>query len=888
MRNPCCCNCASYTSAQYVNVTKVPDYAVSPDPDGIYPYPKPSGYVWSHGGPGGSCQSTGDSDCPGGSGLPVCGQWTLGDVPTDCDADLLRNKNCFHDQETNTTVTVCVGPGHKVVQAWKNWHGHVPFDYCGADCDDIAVRYLQITYDIQGFQRDNDEFCTSATIWNEQRTFTVDRFTGIVTLTAATCNSRQILWTGAAWEDSDPVTFPQSDPGLIDLDGVMGDCNGNKPGLQSYYEGQSDNLVSTYSFSGTQMEWHTKNGIENPCSGHEDDEWVEGDTAISSKWDVTITLSSPYYGTEAQRASASGDYSVEADCKALLAKWWLTNGIQYPWRADGWRGLGPQVHYNESGANSLTIWTDCDYTDPDAATYDGSILGLPFEEGESATKTCDKTFSWFHPTFLCCRDDASCSDGCWEQMVNGASSGTDQTGYDETDAVIPPQASDWTNNYDAGYWYAGSFAWWTLGDAYNEIGGQGCNRLNMQKQCEAAQDFDAYNLFGPCGSYRHQMDTRVASCIIGWSGDDIQTSADLSASIAADDDVIIWNGRGDVKRYPVTGVSGVIITVGAEDANARNAADAFDENWDQPGICLGDFGGILGLVRKWKRGGVQFIPPPICGKIRITGILDNEDGTVTVTLASEAKYLQIGDRVLAVESSDADTVYDDNSGAGYEIEEVVSGTQFKFTATYDAGWIGKYLKSLVYLPETDDWEGAPLAKFNSTAARGEFDWQQWANDAATGQFDATPTNTADKRISPRRKTALGSTPNTDTDTTWDTDGYTGFPFPTVPDPTACGGRALVIPIQCIINPLWLPPATCTSGDTSSCDGLPDIEICPPYVEAMKDLTGHTGAPALPDDCSFGLPTTPPVNPGLSCADDTSVTLQYSGQLAPWIVCIIPS
>lgn len=851
-----CCNCVSFTSAQYTNATLVADYADPPGAD-IPPYPRPQGYVWILSP---DCESDPDTDC-GVAGNPLCGPWPIADRPTDCDADLLRNQNCYHDEATNTTITVCVDPGHKVVQAKKEWHGRLGFETCPDDCDVITLRYLTMAVEFTYVASATDPDDASSADY--AATTSVGQLSGIVDL------------SDCEYNDNPSVNAPNTVQSLTveKLSAIRFECGiwsgaieptGGETGDEAAAKSNAWNTqvaIQEYEDDGGSLPFTASNSVIVTVYDVSDTEFQYEVELIPTTEDNSVvvtghaTLSDPYYGLH-----HATHPSVEDDCKNLLAEWVLTNGVQCPWRADGWRGLGTLVYNNENSAQSPDIgMQDCDYVDPDADTYDGTVRGKPFDSDYSATNgtnTCDKTFSWDHETLICCSDDSGCSGGCWETRFYGAWSGLDATAEDATDAVISPMASAWTNNYLAGKFYPGSWAAWSGGDLYYD---GPPTRLTLQKQCEAKIQFPSYNLFGPCGAQRHMLDTRIASCISSVSGSDVTTTDDLAALGLTAADKVVWHDGATAKIYDVDAIAGNVITLGAEDTDARNVLDAFDDTWNDA-----DFGtfGIIGKLRVWKRSTVAFIPPAICGKVRVTGVAQ-DGGDVVLTVATT--YTQAGDKIICVEADAADTVFANNGGAGFTLT-AASDTQLRFTGTMDEDWLGKYVKII----------GAPLAKWNTTASRWNFVWQQFDEDVATGNFDPTPTN-IDDRASQNK--VLGSTPNSDTDATWTTGefGTGGGPFPPVPTPTHCGGRALIIPIQLCTDPLWLAPITC--GDP--------ITVCAPEVEAMSSARMAeyvaAGAPALPDDCSFNLPTTPPSPGGLDC--DTNQPIPHSGQLAPWIPCV---
>jgi len=905
MRNPCCC-CKQYTRSEFVLATLVDDYAApcvdgdgnpcecgsggscvdNPDysPGGILPYPR-----------GGSV--SGDN-CPngdyGGTGQIPCGPWPFSLIPRAAGgADYFHEGNQFNDAETEAIVeTICDTPGHKVAQTVKQWHGMLPLTFCEDGCTEVATRYRSITIEITGAVRDNDNICGSIFVYDEKRTWTVNRYSGEITLSDKICNSHGRDQTSpGVWENAalatpsfdDYITFDPCDPD-------------SKPVVYDEWATASDNISHSLSKSATSLEWHILNAItpaEGQCDPIEDQEYVTEDgKLITAQFDVVVTLGDAYTAD-----------NVRTDADAAIAYWLFPNNLLFPWRSDTLRSLGVIAQYNEltarspnlgnagcatlpdyanptagsgTGGDPYTAWAELDWYDEDAyewvfpdggdqtnsigelvLRYDGSIIGQPFKSG-TPTGLPDHMFSWGHQTWACYIDFTGEN---WEVRLYGAYAGEDSTGIDASDLVIPKSAPLWTENRNAGLQLPGSYLLWTISP---DDGGPGS--LYGQKQIELTQAFDAYNRFGPCGYHRHSPDVAKSSCVDSYSGTETFATGDtLTLRDAIGDgtyDAIIFGGANTPKRFSVT-VTGISCVVGAEVTNARHVSDATDFWTEVPDIDLGL--GIVARVRDWKRSGVSFTPPPICGKVRVTGVSQDGDDVV-LTVAT--LYTQIGDAIDCVGNDAADTVFADNAGAGYTLT-AVSDTQLRYTGTMDENWLGKYIKTHgIFDPLTGT--GAPLAKFYTTSRKRQFVWQKWKENAATGDFDSTPVNTDDSYNGTK---ILGCTPNTATDVEakWKTNAFTdGYPFPATPTASTCGGRALVIPIQFINHPLFQTPYSCDV----------DINICAPKVEAITAARlVSEGAPALPDGCTFGLPTTAPVPAGNDCTSGMP-----NGHSSPWNLC----
>lgn len=811
--------------------------------------------------------------CGGGTDEPLCGVWPVHERPQSATLpSVLHDWNVLTpaDPATSTVYQAC-GPGHKVVQAIKQWHGRNGFDYCAHACASLTTRYRTITIET------NYRYTFADTTYREgsyEFTQTVGRNTGVKT---RTCSN---TYAGDGLEENRfklIARYLGQQRYLTEWGGAS--CDGAWDGQSA--PGSTDPDI----FAAETVAWGTQNALNGSPptywtvnSQSQSDTTLTFDLTIDDGGGDIITLNGSIVLSDAYTSA-----NVATDANELFEQWILTD---MPVRTDSYRGLGVQCVRKELrartcddgapecvtlddyrspiGSPPYSSWDPMAWVDMDAyewvfpagdnettaaatdllLTYNGAMLGEPFDGMP------DHMFGFEHFTWACYDPG---SGPAWEERKYGAYAGEDTAG-DETDLVVPKNASTWTDNYTAGLLYAGSYALW------DGIGGpMAPERLILQKQVEETIAFDSYNLFGPCGLHRHSPDVDVSSCVNSYTGsatfatgDTIITLDDLSASISLGDKILTFGGANTPKIWTVAAITGTNIELGAEDTDARHVADATDFWTAVPSINLGD--GILAKVRDWKRSGVSFSPPSICGKVLVTAAV--QDGA-EVVLTVSTLYTQIGDTIICVEAGDADTNYATNGGSGFTLT-AASDTEVRYTGTLDSAWVGKYIKNL----------GAPPAVWNTAARRRNFVWQSWPNDAATGTF-GTVTNTDDHYSATKQ---LGSTPNGDTNSTWTTDGYAaGYTFPTVPTPSYCGGVALVVPCQYVVDPLYQTPYGCVT-----------LDVCPRYVEAMTtakfaDYVAD-GAPALPDGCSFALPGTP-----TPLGNDCGTWLPIPHP-SPWAVC----
>lgn len=901
---PCC---QSFTVSDYINRTTVPTYLTT-GPSTIAPYPRPSGQ--EEGDP------VVDGSCPGGPGtdFPACGVWPVTDIPTTAGAYLLSNDQLFElSADPAVTTNICPGPGEKVSQTIKYHHGAKPLTFCADGCTAITTKYRTVAISIKGISRDNDEPCDHVTVIDETRTWTVNQTSGVITLTGCESNSRERNRIDGVWTDGLPYTvvyedFCSFDP--CDVDSL--------PSKYAFLKDLSYNIEQSISKSATELTWHILNAVDNFCDPPQE-YLTDGGQLIMDEYDISVVLSDEYTSSE-----------VLAYAKSAMSVWNFKNHALFPFSESVFRSVGVIAQYRELGAtdpnNKLTGCTVDDYRHPTVGSgtemdpytaweemdwfdirgyiwitdghacapaneiatelrliYDGSIIGAPFTPGGIgvAAGLPDHNFSWTHITWGCYVPDGFPYTS--EARFYGAYAGEDATGFDATDLKIPKSASLWTDQLSASFYYSGSWLMWDNTFA----------SLTLQKQCEDAVKFDAFNLFGPYGYWRHEMDYKISTCItattgtMAWAEGDTLTFADddlcnfsrTDGFITAGDKVVLGNtATGSFKIFTLDAVSANNATLGAEDTDRRHVEDCYSM-WTNasPAVATGDFG-FIGKLFDWKSATVSFVPSSILGKIAATVAQDTDDLT-KVKVTFPQKYTQVGDKIIFVQSDVADTSNNDNSGAGFTLTDV-DDAFCKFTGTYDPATMKGMVKIL----------GAPLAKWNSIKSRNTFYWSSCADDGAGGFL--TPVNTDDRHHGVN--TTLGSTPNNPNDTVaseWKTASYPaggGFPFPTAAS-TTCGGKALVGVIQDMRHPLVQVPFCCVptleDGDPNPCAGfgvcLPRVEA---FTQAQMDIWVLAGAPALPDGITLDVMTSPPIPAGDSC---TAPHYLPGGMHAPWSQCTSP-
>jgi hypothetical protein len=324
--------------------------------------------------------------------------------------------------------------GFKVVQAQKQWQG--TFGYLdepqpdvfifgryneGGICKWIGIRtnapsvkyrtaVINVSLDLQDWPSTNASGIEHANI-TYGSTYTVDRYSGIVT--CAGCTNTSSSDNGDFTQD---LSFPLAVVGL------------SRWGEQQYYSiyqllcapgtswapwnvtypgaGQDgENILATSTLALTETQY-TLSQFEYTT----DNSLLTSNTCVENL-QITITLSDPYSATD-----------LDADCNTLLSTWDLTDDAQYPFRNDALITSTPFVTYNETFSSPFDAFQEssyqCGWADPNTGYYDGSIVGYPTPAGITGLGPtwCPQATQWFDDT------DSQCnSPGAYSSNAPGSS-----------------------------------------------------------------------------------------------------------------------------------------------------------------------------------------------------------------------------------------------------------------------------------------------------------------------------------------------------------------------------------------------------------------------------------------------------------------------------------
>ena len=397
------------------NVTKVPDYAETPDPAGIAPYPRPT--------PASDTPSCGtyESDCV--PPEPPCGPWTNDMINGGSEWDSALSYptgsgtpvylNYYEVTEDTVDMSTCRKIGHKVVQARKTWHGLPGFksearnapnvvtndsscnpSTCrGAHLTPDQTRYLTLTGSCT--LRRNDYSVEEETIVDNwvtrtcNATASVNRYSGIKTTTCTAddpCDdvtfynfhpngtpatlplpsqttARLMLFAAQTWDVNSLVSFMGYPGVLFDPDADY-TCTGTswiveRIGTEEivgyYFESNADLNAGTASISYDQDDWSNVYDATLSVSNTSINWTLKTYTQVNVAEDVNVVVLIHDHELSLTLSDPYTAAQLFEDCKELLAEWPLNDDKLLPWRQDGSLTVGPLVTRNEP--NSAVIPT---------------------------------------------------------------------------------------------------------------------------------------------------------------------------------------------------------------------------------------------------------------------------------------------------------------------------------------------------------------------------------------------------------------------------------------------------------------------------------------------------------------------------------------------------
>ena len=666
---------------------------------------------------------------------------------------------------------------------------------------------------------------------------------------------------------------------------------------------------------------HNADAEGNPVV--EESSWITGAGSFNGTWfgydndgntigQVTITVSddSFYYYTynAGSEGEAGGDWAtsvtiqgtlsgsntaddIQEDITTLLDYWDFTDDALYPWRTDNYTSMAPLMSRNEvpspvapglsTPVNGSPI-DDCDgnapgtpdwtptydqvaATDPNAATYDGSILGAPMPAGYQG---------YFDFGFVDYGEGGLCTWGFgWDAWQANSSWG------------IPLNATQWTNLGLGVQFPPGAWIFYNLNPSWLNCSGVPDGYTFSpeticvaQKWAETKMGFASYDFFRPAGDDRFAYDQTQVYSISNQVGSGtgavltLENTCDCSSAVGAScgsggltSAAGLWGGSSVGGFYEITAVSNVV-TLGTKIYDVPSNWTGLNQS--------GDSANCFGKLR-WSTGAGD--PPAILGRAAISDIAEYES-MADVTELTTDELPTLG---LLISGNDLVDIYDSGmtliSGnlAVTRIDDTHFTVPVAVGTLIGATWIQSH--------------GAPAYYWNDQYSKGDYvytDWTWWprqiceanrinnVNTSCTGTegcFDCPDTVTPYEYpfnefnqeagcvpFNPCNPSVLCISPNDESFPNGTTYGFTTIDFD---EQYGSGWQAEFQ--QVMVDLLWQEPhypaqgSGCTSNpfnweeDNGTCQTGDNPKYFPmrPLVEAR--LTVPSGAPALPAGITLG-------------------------------------
>lgn len=642
--------------ARFDNVTQVANYAdpasVPTPPAMIAPYPRPN--VPS------AFLSTGCADPPsyGGLGEVNIGPWPVSELPSG-DGAIDHN---FYEAVAGIGAridrAVCEKKGFKAVQGEVWFYGRVGFlnrDGCqvspGGDCacdhyESIGVtgptvkKYLTMRVEITHWQLVADDLDHSVERRHWIRDYSVDAQSGVITLNEG-LDEGTTTYPGNGAETALSLAAVGSPGPLrgINVCGKNDYVEAAKVAAAASLDGSDRNINDPY------VSWDVTEDLAgdsyHAVLTHYSD--AAGNPAVEGA-EITMQLSDPMTGLD-----------VYTDLKLLTSYWPLNDDKLLPWRVDGFTTVAPLVTRNQVGgyvtpdiwaATQIddvngnhpgtlagdhgqlpdgapvdyipTAWTDPNMVTGQGEVVDGSIRGKPNPAGYAGH------FDRRHETIKVCHEEDTGYH--YYTAFFGAFSGVTNEG-DGTDSVVPFNATQWTNNFQAGEF--------KLPQGYVRSTPNG--PCDLGKYAEIQVRRPSVNFFGTCGNQRFAMDEAMIRCVesTAMSGTVVTIMVDIVADGTAHDGEV-----GDSFKGRICGVSSDLDGIWTV---TKAGSDTYTIDTAVGKICLaqdatdGSCTGVIGKLRfpdAW----------PICGRIKVAKATA-DGGDLVIEMEEAAPYLRTEDKI---------------------------------------------------------------------------------------------------------------------------------------------------------------------------------------------------------------------------------------------------
>ena len=373
--------------------------------------------------------------------------------------------NCYSAGAGTVNSAFCRKLGFKNLAAGKYWHGRWGFTGAGADgCSGYTASPGGTKYRTKAMTCTETSGTYSGGVYTTlatqitARTYTIGRYTGLVTETAKSDGG----YTGPGYNGAQKAAQFDYACGTWADAGALG--------------GPTVTVLNGGTVSGA-----TVNSSSVSATAIAFDVTILA-TGAFNRYVVSVTLSDPYTSAD-----------VNTDLNGLLAAWDLADDTLYPWRQDGQCYLAPYVTYDEIqdlDVNQFSLPADT-FADTSGGRYvvpaTGAIVGLPVPAGYG--RYWDKT----HITWI----NRDCGSGpFWDIHYIGA--------------FAPdwcPNATQWFDEIQGGQGSAGAWAGYPAGNAFS-------NKVIKVVWAETLNGFKpSHNYARPCGAVdAAYLDQTTATC----------------------------------------------------------------------------------------------------------------------------------------------------------------------------------------------------------------------------------------------------------------------------------------------------------------------------------------------------------------------------------------
>ena len=542
---------------------------------------------------------------------------------------------------------------------------------------------------------------------------------------------------------------------------------------------------------------------------------------IANVWDSTPTWDQQsllYYGGSISLTDANTGVSVVADAEQnLLETWKLTDAKLMPLYNGGFTKTLVKVTRKEvdgdvspfiynplwevtDGGASYRVHVDRDGNDvPLSDIYTGAIVGAPNPDGgDYPLDFYDNT--WTNWVYEKC-------DGSDTSSWNAHSFGDWRSAHPN----LPPRATQWTDAQEVTLFSTGRQRLSGVTPPNFDYPPPG---VWVTKWIETSIRLPSFNHARPFGNDRWLPDGSAMACVLTFDGTSLATSSSSPSFTAGDTLAVIGTDYPGLYTYN-SGVGPYELTY-----LAALPAELNPDSFVFPG-----YEGS-GIVAKIKYQSV----PPMAGRLAVSSITDNHDGTVTVSHASMPiiNQAETGNGVFNLDLCDKQM-----TGLATNLTPS-SLTADSFIATADFATVKNAAWLCLYgaLPSDAGVTGVAHWYWDDDKGKGNYWLGEWFQDNGTpSDIIAVEKN---KGFCQSKPWAAVLSPNSSDAVP--NEYYAGERFDFTRSyaiDETCGQTQVLDVQQAMQDPMWVKPLTCP---------YTALSVCTPLVEARLILPGAHAAP----------------------------------------------